>query len=133
MYEFWYDYIKPKYQNNAKLWYIDTDSNIINIKTEGFYEDIADDDKKGFDTSNYEDNRPLPTGKDKKVPGLMKDELVGKIMAEYAAPRPKTYSYSIDDGNSDKKAKGTNKCVIKQRLKFDDYKDRLLNNEIMLK
>ena len=63
----------------------------------------------------------------------MKDELVGKIMAEYAAPRPKTYSYSMDDGNSDKKAKGTKKYVIKQRLKFDDYKDRLLNNEIMLK
>ena len=41
MYEFWYDYIKPKYQNNAKLCYMNTDSFIINIKTEAFYEDIA--------------------------------------------------------------------------------------------
>ena len=57
-YEFWYDYIKPKYQDNAKLCYMDTD--IINIKTKDFYEDIADDVEKGFYTSNYEVNRPLP-------------------------------------------------------------------------
>ena len=80
MYEFWYDYIKPKYQNNAKSCYIDTDSFIINIKTEDFCQDIADDIDKRFDTSNYECHRPLPTGKKtKKVIGLMKDELGGKI------------------------------------------------------
>ena len=65
--------------------------------------------------------------------GLMKDELGGKIITEFAALRPKTYSYLMDDGNSDKKAKGTKKCVIKRRLKFNDYKDCLLNNEIILK
>ena len=54
-------------------------------------------------------------------------------MTEFAAPRPKTYSYLMDDGNSDKKAKGRNNCVIKQRLKFNGYKDCLLNNEIILK
>ena len=48
MYEFWYDYIKPKYQNNAKLCYMDTDSFIINIKTEDFYEDIANDVEKNL-------------------------------------------------------------------------------------
>ena len=85
MYEFWYDYIKPKYQNNAKLCYMDTDSFMINIKTEDFYEDIANNIEKRFDTSNYEDNRPLSTGKNKKVIGLMKDELGGKIMTEFAA------------------------------------------------
>ena len=63
----------------------------------------------------------------------MKDELGRKIMTEFAALRPKTYSYFMDDGNSDKKAKGTKKCVIKRRLKFNDYKDCLLNNEIILK
>ena len=63
----------------------------------------------------------------------MKDELEGKIMTEFAALRPKTYSYLMDDGGSDKKAKGTKKCVIKRRLKFNDYKDCLLNNEIILK
>ena len=75
-------------------------------------------------------NRPLPKGRNKNVFGLMKDELGGKIMTEFAALRPKTYSYLVDDGSSDKKAKGTKKCVIKRR---HDYKDCLLNNEIILK
>ena len=105
MYEFWYDYIKPKYQDNAKLCYMDTDSFIINIKTEDFYEGIANDVEKRFDTSNYEDNIPLSKGKNKKVIGLMKDELGRKIMTEFAALTPKTYSYLMDDGKSDKKAK----------------------------
>ena len=58
-------------------------------------------------TSNYEINRPLPKGKNKKVIGLMKDELGGKIITEFVTLRPKTYSYSTDDGKEDKKAKGT--------------------------
>ena len=68
MYESWYNYIK--YQNNANICYMDTDGFIINIKTEYVYEDIADDVEKRFDISNYEVNRPLPTGKIKKVIGL---------------------------------------------------------------
>ena len=112
---------------------MDTDSFIMHIKTEDFYTDIANDVEKRFDTSNYEVNRPLPTGKNKKVIGLMKDELGGKIMTEFAALRPKTYSYLTGDCEEDKKAKGTKKCVIKRRLKFSDYKDCLLNNEIILK
>ena len=99
MYEFWYDYIKPKYQNNAKLCYMDRDSFIINIKTEDFYEDISNDVEKRFDTSNYKVGRPLPTGKNKKVIELMKDELGGKIMTEFAPLRPKTYSYLMNYGN----------------------------------
>ena len=75
MYELCYNYIKPKFQNNAKLCYMDTDTFIINIKTEDFFEDIANDVEKRFDTSNYEVNRPLPKGKNKKVIELMKDEL----------------------------------------------------------
>ena len=69
----------------------------------------------------------------KKVIGLMNDEPGGKIMIEFVALRPKTYSYLMDDGESDKKAKGTKKCVIKRRLKFNDYKNCLLHNEIVLK
>ena len=133
MYEFWYDYMKLKYGDNVKLCYIDTDSFIMNIKTEDFYKDIADDVEKGFDRSNYEVDRPLPTGKNKKVIGLMKDELGGKIMTEFVALRPKTYSYLADDCEEDKKAKGAKKCVIKGRLKFNDYKDCLLNNQIVVK
>ena len=82
MHEFWYDYIKPKYQNNAKLCQIDTDSFIVYIKTENVYEDIADDVEKRFDISNYEVNRPLPTRNNKEVIGLMKDELGGMNMIE---------------------------------------------------
>ena len=105
MYEFWYDYMKPKYGNDVKLCYMDTDSFIMNIKTDNFYKYIANDVKKRFDTSNYEINRPLPTGKNKKVIGLMKDELRGKMITEFVTLRPKTYSYSTDDGKEDKKAK----------------------------
>ena len=66
MYEFWYDYMKPKYNNDVKLCYMDTNSFIMNIKTNDFYKDISNDVENRFDTSNYEVNRPLPTGKNKK-------------------------------------------------------------------
>ena len=133
MYEFWYDYMKPKYDNNVKLCYMDTDSFIMNIKTDDFYKDIANDAENRFDTSNYEVNRPLPMGRNKKVIGLMKDELGGKIITEFVTLRPKTYSYLTDDGKNDKKAKETKKCVIKKMIKFNDYKKCLLNDEVILK
>ena len=133
MYEFWYDYMKPKYANNVKLCYTDTDSFIINIKTNDFYEDTSSDVENRFDTSNYEVNRPLPMGKNKKVIGLMKDELGGKIIAEFVTLRLKSYSYLTDDGKEDKKAKGTKKCVIKKMIKFNGYKKCLLNDEVIFK
>ena len=133
MYEFWYDYMKPKYGNNVKLCYMNTDSFIMNIKTENFYKDIANDVEKRFDTSNYEVDRPLSTGKNKKVIVLMKDELGGKIITEFVTLRPKTYSYLTDDCKEDKKAKGTKKCVIKRMTKFNDYKNCLLKDEVILK
>ena len=85
MYEFWYDYMKPKYDDNVKLCFMDTDSFIMNIKTEDFYKDVANDVERRFDTSNYEVDRPLPTGKNKKVIGLMKDELGGRIITKFVA------------------------------------------------
>ena len=133
MYEFWHDYMKPKYGDNVKLCYMDTDSFIMNIKTEDFYKDIANDVEKRFDTSNYECDRPLPTGKNKKIIGLMKDELGGRVITEFVALRPKTYSYLTDDCKEDKKAKGTKKCVIKRMIKVDDYKNCLLSGEVVLK
>ena len=83
MYEFWYDYIKYKYGDKARLCYMDTDSFVINIKIENFYKDIAGDVERWFDTSSYDekDERPLPIGKNKKVIGKFKDELGGKIMS----------------------------------------------------
>ena len=91
MYEFWYGYLKPKYGDKIKLCYMDTDNLISFIKTKDFYEDVANNVEKRFDTSNYEVDRPVPTGKNKKVIGLMRDELGGKIMIEFVALRPKTY------------------------------------------
>ena len=133
MYKLWYDYMKPKYDDNVKLCYMDTDSFIMNIKTEDFYKDITNNVEKRFDTSNYEVDRPLPTRKNKKVIGLMKDELGGRVITEFVTLRPKTYSYLTDNCKEDKKAKRTKKCVIKRMIKFDDYKNCLLNGEVILK
>ena len=113
MYEFWYDYVKKKYGDMVKLCYMDTDSLIMNIKTD-FYNDIAQDVEERFDTLNYDVDRPLPKGKNKKVIGLMKDELGRGIITEFVALRPKT-------------------CVIKKMLKFEDYKKCLFDNKPMLK
>ena len=130
MYEFWYDYVKNKCRNKVNLCYMDTDSLVMNIKTNDFYKDIAQDVNERFDTSNYSFDRLLPKGKNKKVIGLMKDELGGGINT---ALRPKTYSYTTDEFIELKKAKGTKKCVVKKMLKFEDYKKCLFGNEPMLK
>ena len=133
MYEFWYDYTNPKYGDKVKLCYIDTDSFIIHIIIEDFFEDIYNDVEKLFDTSNCDkkDKRPLPIGKNKKVLGLFKDELGGKIITELVAIRPKTYAYLTDDCSEHKKAKGAKKCVIKRKLIFQNFEDCLINNEIV--
>ena len=106
IYEFWYDYIKPKYRENAKVRYIDTDSFIVQVKADDIYKDIAEDVETRFDISNFEIDRSLPKGKMKKVIGLMKDELGGKIMKEFVGLWAKTY-------------------IIKRKLKFEDYQNCL--------
>ena len=135
MYEFWYDYIKPKYGGKARLCYMDTDIFVIHIKTEDFCKDINNDVERWFDTSNYDknDKRPLKTGINKKVIGMFKDELGGKIMKEFCALRAKTYTYLMDDDSEKKKAKGTKKCIIKRRIKFEDFKDSLFKSNTILK
>ena len=117
MHEFWYDYIKPKYDYKARSCYVDTDSFVINLRTEDFYKDIANDVEKWFDTSNYDnynDKRPLPVGINKKVIGKFKDELGGKIMTEFCALSVKAYAYKLDDDTEHKKAKGTKKICYKK-------------------
>ena len=89
MYEFYYDYMAPKYGKKLDLCYMDTDSLIYNIETEDFYKDIAEDVPARFDTSGYNPDRPLPVGLNKKVIGLMKDDLGGEIMTEFVTLRPK--------------------------------------------
>ena len=95
---------------------MDTDSCIVHIKTENVYKDIADDAKKRYDKSRYKVDRPLTKGINKKVAGLMKDELGGTIITEFVAVRPKTYLYLTDDDKNVKKSKGTKKCVIKKGI-----------------
>ena len=101
MYEFWYDYIKNKYGERVKLCY--------NVKTKDFYKDISENVIERFDTFNYIHDMPLPIGVNKKVLGLMKDELGGGIITEFVALRPKAYSYKTEDNVELKKAKGTKK------------------------
>ena len=125
--------MKPKYNDNVRLCYMDTDSFIMNIKTNDFYKDISYDVECKFDTSNYEVKIPLPIGRNKKIIGLMKDELGGEIIMEFIVLRPKIYSYLTDNDKIDKKAKGTKKCLIKKMTKFYDYKKCLLNNKVILK
>ena len=135
MYEFWFDYIKPKFGDKARLCYIDTDSFVMHIKTDDFYQDISDDADKWFDTCNFNrnDNRPLETGKNKKVLGKFKDELGGKIIVEFCALRAKAYAYKLDDDTENKKAKGTKKSIVKREIIFQNYVDSLFKNEVLLR
>ena len=121
MYDYWYDEIKIKYGKKIRLYYMDTESFIMHIKTEDFYKDIANDVEIKYDPSNYIADRPLPMGKNKKVLDMMKDASGGKIMKEFVGLRPKCYSYITDNDYVDKKAKRTKKCVIKKEIMIDDY------------
>ena len=114
---------------------MDTDSFVINIETDDFYKDIADDVDKWFDTSNFDksDNRPLEIGRNKKVIGKFKDELGGKIMTEFCALRAKAYAYKLDDDTEKKKAKGTKKCIVKREITFKNYVDALFNDETVIR
>ena len=118
MYEFWYYYVKLKYGKKEKLSYMNTHSFLAYIKTDDICKNIAEDVKARCDLSNYELERPLLKGKNKKVIRLKKDKLVGKIMTKFNVLRAKTYSYVIDDGSEDKKAIDTKSCVIKGKRKL---------------
>ena len=104
---------------------MDTDSLVYDIKTEDFFKDIAEDVETRFDTSGYKPDRLLPIRKNKKVIGLMKDELGGKIMKEFISLRLKMYSYRVEESEP-KKCKGIKKCVLKKTISFEDYKRCLL-------
>ena len=119
----------------AKLCYTDTDSFVIHVKTEYFYKDIVNSVEKWFDTSNYDENdeRPLPVGKNKKVLGLFKDKLGGKIMKVFVRVRVKTWAYLMDYESEKKKAKRTEKSIIKKDLMVKNYENCLFNDKIILK
>ena len=134
MYEFHYDYMVPKYGENLKLSYMDTDSLVCHIKTEDFYTDIAGDVKERFNTSGFDasDDRPLPVGVNKKVIRPMKDELRGKIMTEFVTLRPKLYAYRKLDNAEDKRCKGIKKCWIMLRIRnVKELRNALLKNNYL--
>ena len=124
MYDFHYQYIKPKYGAKAKLLFTDTDSLMYEIETEDFYKDISEDVKDKFDTSDYPENHPsgIPTGINKKVLGMFKDEAAGKIIKEFVGLRAKLYSFIMEDGKENKRCKGVKKQVVESSITHEDYK-----------
>ena len=131
MYDFHYGYILPKYGKNQKLLFADTDSLCYEIETEDFYKDISGDVEKGFDTSNFPKDHPseIPVGKNKKVPGMMKDEAGGRIIEEFIGLRAKLYSYRMFEGKEEKKCKGIKKSVVRKGISHEDYKECLFSKK----
>ena len=135
MYDFHYNYIKPKYGDKAKLLFTDTDSLMYEIQTEDFYKDISGDVKDRFDTSDYPENHPsgIPTGINKKVLGMFKDEAGGKNIIEFVGLRAKLYSFKMENGEESKKCKGVKKQVVKSSITHEDYKTCLTTGEEQLR
>ena len=138
MHEFWYDYVKPKYDKKLKLCPLHTESFIVYIKTDDIYKDIAEDVETRFDTSNYElecnsIGRTLPKGKKQKSNWINERWIRWKNHNKICWTKSKTYSYLIDDGSEDKKAKHTKKCVLKRKLKFKSYKNCLETTQLQNK
>ena len=135
MFDFHYNYIKPKYEDKAKLLFTDTDSLMYEIETEDFYKDISGDVKNRFDTSDYPENHPsgIPTGINKKVLGMFKDETAGKIIKEFVGLRAKLYSFKMDEGGESKKCKGVKKQVVESSISHEDYKTCLTTGKEQLR
>ena len=135
MYDFHYNYIKPKYEEKAKLLFTDTDSFMYEIETEDFYKDISKDVKDRFDTSDYPENHPsgIPTGINKKVLGMFKDEAAGKIIKEFVGLRAKLYSFIMEDGKENKRCKGVKKQVVESSITHEDYKTCLRTGKEQLR
>ena len=135
MYDFHYNYIKPKYGEKAKLLFTDTDSFMYEIETEDFYKDISKDVKDRFDTSDYPENHPsgIPTGINKKVLGMFKDEAAGKRIKEFVGLRAKLYSFIMEDGKENKRCKGVKKQVVESSITHEDYKTCLKTGKEQLR
>ena len=131
MYDFHYNYIKPKYGKKAELLFTDTDSLMYQIKTEDFYKDISEDIETKFDTSDYPKEHPsgILTGVNKKVIGMFKDEVAGKQITHFIGLRPKLYSFKIEEGKNVKKCKGIKKSVVSKGITFEHYFDCLFTGE----
>ena len=135
MYDFHYNYVIAKYGNKAKLLFTDTDSFLYEIQTEDFYKDISGDVKDRFDTSEYPEGHPsgIPTGINKKVLGMYKDEAKGKNIKEFVGLRAKLYSFKMEEGKENKKCKGIKKAVVERTIRHEDYKTCLTTGKEQLR
>ena len=135
MYDFHYNYVIAKYGNKAKLLFTDTDSFLYEIQTEDFYKDISGDVKDRFDTSEYPEGHPsgIPTGINKKVLGMYKDEAKGKNIKEFVGLRAKLYSFKMEEGKENKKCKGIKKAVVEKSIRHEDYKTCLTTGKEQLR
>ena len=135
MYDFHYNYIRKKYGDKAKLLFTDTDSLMYEIKTKDFSKDISGDVKDRFDTRDYPPNHPsgIPTGCNKKVLGMFKDEAAGRIMEEFVGLRAKLYSYKMLEGKESKKCKGVKISVVKKSIMHENYKNCLFTGKEQLR
>ena len=130
IYDFHYNYIKAKYGEKAKLLMTDTDSLCYEIETEDFYKDISGDVEAKFDTSNFPKDHPSGIqGKNKKVPGMMKDEAGGENIEKLVGLGAKLYSIKMSDGKEEKKCKGIKKSVIKKNISYESYEECLFSKE----
>ena len=131
MYNFHYNYIKLKYNENVKLLYTDTDSFVYQIFTDDFYHDTRSDLPHHFDTSDYPSDNvfDFPQLNKKKI-GYFKDENNGKIFIEFVGLRSKMYALNVENTIT-AKAKGVNKSVSKN-MKIEMYKACLFNKNVKM-
>lgn len=138
MYEYYYDFLKPKYGANIKMAYTDTDSFVMQIFTDDFYQDMKQN-LEYYDTSEYPENNIYQIPRvNKKVPGLFKDELKSTVITAFVGLRSKMYTVrTVEFGKEKyedmKKAKGTKKYLLKRQIKFDDYISCLMEDKIITK
>ena len=128
MYDFHYNYIKYKYGDKAKLLFTDTDSLTYEIETPDAYADFFDN-KDIFDNSDYNKKSPFYFDHNKKVIGKFKDEAAGIPVTEFVGLRSKMYSYTLDNKQTKRTAKGIKKNIIQNNLSHDNYKKVLLSGE----
>ena len=127
MFDFYYDHLKPLYNDKIRMLYTDTDSLIVHVTTDDVYADMVNHLGK-YDTSNYPTDHPLYSIVNKKKAGTFKDELGGKIMTEFIGLRSKMYSYIGDDCG--KRAKGVTRSVLNNTITHEDYQKCLFDQQV---
>ena len=129
MYQFYYDVLKKKYNENIKLVYTDTDSYVIQTMTDDVYKDF-NDIKQHMDFSDYPVEHPCHDKTNKKVLGMFKDECSSKIITKFIALKPKSYAFTIHgEDDEHKKSKGVVKHKVKKELSYQNYHEALFQNK----